>query len=232
MAAGRVGGHILLSRGRRRSRAVAGRFSPRSALDAPTGGPASVFVSRATSRRVCCRNGSSGSSKARSWSSKAKSPLAATFGVPRRNETRRRAQHRGSARAEAAHRLGEALDHPGVRRCPPARVCSPRERWSGAPLMAGFRRGAGARALGGRAARHARLRALSLSAAGAGRSRLSSRPSAPRACGRSSIPPTASRVDLGLLRRPLAQGRHRRAARRRLAFLGTRSRRATNTCAA
>ncbi len=105
------------------------------------------------------------------------------------------------------------------------------ERWDHAPVMAGVRRGSGA--VLWIAARPAR-KATNASRTCCKRSTIwaSSLRSAASGCGPSSTASYRSRVDLGLLRRALAQGRDRRAARGRLALLRIDARSPTRICAA
>ena len=101
-------------------------------------------------------------------------------------------QRRGScARPKLRIIWEKAARLAGVRNCRRKRASSPASGTKKRALVAGFRRGAGRGPVGRRAAGPARLRALPLHSAGARRSGPRRLPSAPRACGRSSIPPTA-----------------------------------------
>ena len=110
--------------------------------------------------------------------------------------------------------------------CPAGARVFARERWTGAPLIAGLtpRRGRGT--VGRRLARRARLRAFPLPAAGALRSRTGAAVPLVAPVGVLRFRRIGARRS-GLLRRALAQGRNRRAARGRLALLRARSRSAT-----
>ena len=157
------------------------------------------------------------------------SELAGALGIHARQETRGGPKHRGSARAEAADRVGDRRRHSGIR-------------------SAQGRTSVRHRALGRRAARWppcseapARCSGSPSRRAKQGYERfpyllqalndLGMKPAVPQPAPVGFLRwllPLARRS--GLFRRPLAQSRHRRAACRRLALLRTDAA-TTNTCA-
>ena len=141
--------------------------------------------------------------------------------IPRQHFAARfRAQRRRPARARPAHRMGKGARPAGIRdphRRPRVRPRALAESAAHRRLSQRRRR----RVVGGRTPRPARLRALSVPAAGANRSRTRTALPllAPMGVLRFRLPLARRRR---LFRRTLARRRHQRTARRRLAFLGAR----------